>query len=644
MTMKRSLPVMLLALAASAQQPATDLDAILARPILGLSQPMFEVRVYTASRVPVLPAFSDAGEWQRYAGRLRQQVLDQVILRGVPAAWRQGEARVEWVETLPGEGYRVRKLRYEAVPGLWVPALLYEPAQPSGRVPVVLNVNGHEKTGNSTPYIQARCINLARRGMLAMNVEWFGRGQLATTGFQHYKINQLDLCGTSGVALHYLSMQRALDLLLAHPNADRDRVAVTGLSGGGWQTILLSALDPRVRLADPVAGYSSFVTRAQFPELDLGDSEQTPSDLATVADYTHLTALLAPRPALLTYNSRDTCCFRADYAVAPLLQAALPVYGLFGAASLLRHHINYDPGHNYERDNREAFYRMLRDHFYAGSASFSVADLAVDTVRTDAQLAVPLPEDNLDFQKIALALSRTLPRETVVPSGDALARWQPQARSRLERIVRVRRFRVDAEEAGSQRRGDAMVRSWRLRMDDWTVPAVEIAPANARSTAILVADRGRASVAAQVERLLAGGSRVLAVDPFYFGESKIEKRDFLFALLVAAVGDRPLGLQAGQVAAIARWLHEQHPGEAPSVVAVGPRSSLFALVAAALEPRAIGSLELHGSMASLKEVIEQGQSADQVPELFCFGLLEAFDVPQLIAMVAPRAVTRPTPP
>ena len=58
-------------------------------------------------------------------------------------------------------------------------------------------------------------------------------------------------------------MTRGLDLLLAYPNADPKRVAVSGLSGGGWQTIFVSGLDPRVTLSNPVAGYSSFRTRIQ---------------------------------------------------------------------------------------------------------------------------------------------------------------------------------------------------------------------------------------------------------------------------------------------------------------------------------------------------------------------------------------------
>lgn len=221
-------------------------------------------------------------------------------------------------------------------------ALLYEPDNLSGTVPVVLNVNGHDSAGKAAGYKQLRCINLAKRGMIALNVEWLGMGQLRNPGNNHGAMNQLDLCGTSGIAPFYLAMTRALDVLLAHRHADRKRVAVAGLSGGGWGTIFISSLDTRVTLANPVAGYSSFFTRARYFS-DLGDSEQTPSDLATVVDYAHLTAMMAPRPLLLTFNAKDNCCFRADHALQPLLDAATPVYHAVGKPGALHYHVNLSP-------------------------------------------------------------------------------------------------------------------------------------------------------------------------------------------------------------------------------------------------------------------------------------------------------------
>ncbi len=206
------------------------------------------------------------------------------------------------------------------------------------------------------------------------------------------------------------SATRALDLALSLPHADPARVAVTGLSGGGWQTIFLSALDERVRIANPVAGCSSYVTRVQFPSLDLGDSEQTPSDLATVVDYPHLTAMMASRSTLLTYNAKDNCCFHADYALAPLVQAAAPVFRLVGAPDRLRQHVNHDPGHNYGRDNREAFYRFLRDELPGVPADFPLAEIpSAGEVQPAEARRVPLPSGNHDFHSLAVLLSAKLP-------------------------------------------------------------------------------------------------------------------------------------------------------------------------------------------------------------------------------------------
>src|SRR5436190_6422151 len=293
---------------------ADDIETRLAQPLLNPKQTMVEAQIYLASRVKPMPPARDRAEWEKYAADLRRQVLDNVIFRGEAAKWRSIPVKEEWLDTIQGDGYKLRKFRYQVLPGLWLPGLLYQPNEMKGRVPVVINLNGHEGEGMATSYIQERCIHLARHGVLAFVYEWYQKGQMNAKGYSHTRINQLDLAGTSGVSTHFLAQQHLLDVALKHPHADPARVAVTGLSGGGWQTIMLSSLDPRVKLSVPVAGYSSFVTRTQFPALDLGDSEQTPVDLGKFADYAHLTAMLAPRPALLANNAFDNCCFRADYA------------------------------------------------------------------------------------------------------------------------------------------------------------------------------------------------------------------------------------------------------------------------------------------------------------------------------------------
>jgi hypothetical protein len=194
--------------------------------------------------------------------------------------------------------------------------------------------------------------------------------------------------------------------------------------------------------------------------------------------------------------------------------------------------------------------------------------------------------------------------------------------------VHAKRYRVEASETGRQ----GAATTWRLSMDrSFTVPAVELADGSPKSSVILLADAGRASMAADAARLLTEGQRVLAVDPFYFGESRMATKDWLFAILLAALGERPLGIQASQTAAAARWLQERRAGPV-ELLAEGPRTGLVALIAAALEPKAIAGVTIRNGMRSLKEVIEKDLTADKTPELFCFGLLENFDIDQLVAL------------
>ena len=628
-----------------------DLTAALSARIVDAATPMKQVQAFCDERIPRMPKVRTASAWERRADKMRRDTLEKVVFRGEAKAWRDADRKVEWLESIPGgEGYSIRKLRYEVLPGLWTAALLYEPDRFVGKVPVVMNVNGHDrKHGKAADYKQARCINQARRGMLALNVEWLGMGQLNSDGFNHYRMNQLDLCGSSGLAPFYLAMSRGLDILLAHPNADPRRVAVAGLSGGGWQTIFISSLDTRVTLCNPVAGYSSFRTRA-YHLSDLGDSEQTPNDLATVTDYAHLTAMLAPRPALLTFNAEDQCCFAANHALPPLLEAATPIYRLYDAESSLRYHVNYDPGtHNFDVDNRQAFYRVLGEFFYPEDPAYDAREIPVQgEIKTAAALEVALPPDNLDFQKLALRLMAELPREGDIPeSSRKLGRWRRAKVRALREVVNAPEYKVEAERLPGSEAGQVSVTPWKLQLgDDWTLPAVAF-EMNAQETssaitnggiAIVIADGGRVSVEKEIRELLHQGKRVIAVDLFYFGESRIAKRDYLFALLVAATGERPLGIQASQLNAVAKWGRGLAKGQDVSVVGVGPRSCLIALTAAALDSRAIDALELHRPYASLKDVIRDNGSVQKTPEVFCFGLLEVVDIPQLLALAAPRPV------
>lgn len=617
--MNRLLFVLLYAISSGA---AENIQQLLAHKIMEPDLTLSETQSFLEKRIPRMPKVTAVEEWEKVASRIRSNVFENVIFRGEAKKWRDQPTQVKWLEYLEGgPGYRMRKLLFEAVPGYWVPAVLYEPNNLKAKAPVFLNVNGHDPVGKAAEYKQMRCINQAKRGIIALNVEWFGMGQLTGNMAEHYRLNQLDLVGTSGISVFYLAMKRGLDVLLMHPNADSTRVGVAGLSGGGWQTIFISSLDTRVTLANPVAGYSSFFTRARFFE-DLGDSEQTPSDLATVADYTHLTAMRAPHPTLLTFNEKDDCCFATGHARAPLMEAAGPVFKLYGNESALRTHSNADPGtHNFLKDNRQQLYRFIGDSWFPNDPDFKWEEIPSDgEIKTREQMDVPLPEVNASFHSLALALLQQLP-----------PRKAPGA-ERLKTVVQFHEYEAAGEKIGADRAGETEAGFWKLKTGtDWTVPAVVLSRGEPAATVLVICDEGRTNAAAQCEKLLAEKKRVIAMDPFLFGESKIKERDFLFALFVATVGERPLGIEASQIAAVANWAREQF--DAPvAVQACGPRVGVGAWIARALNPKGIKGVSVDNELKSLGEIIEKDWALGKAPELFCFGLLKEFDLGEIKAL------------
>jgi hypothetical protein len=624
-----------------ADEPSAELNTLLSEPIVADQQALIDVRRFVESRIARIPEIHTLEDWKAYADSTRSEVLNKVVFRGKAAEWSQAWAKVERLDTIEGgTGYTIQKLRMEVLPDLWIPALLYIPENITGKVPVFLNVNGHDRNGKAADYKQARCIHMARNGVIALNLEWFGMGQLATPGFAHGRMNQLDLCGTSGLAPFYLAMSRAIDFLISLENADPERVGVAGLSGGGWQTILISSLDTRVTLCNPVAGYSSFRTRIDNAASDLGDSEQTPVDLGTMADYAHLTALLAPRATLLTYNETDECCFASGHALDPLVEAAAPAYLLYHQDSRLRTHVNTDPGtHNFLLDNRTALYRMIRDQWFAGEeCKYSTNELPVESeIKTSEALNVPLPVLNSDFQTLARSVAKSLPGIVPRPdSGEELNRWCATRRKELAAIVHPVEGAVTAKEVLHSSAGDLNIVQWKVQIgDDWTLPMVEVSQGDPQKSALVICDEGRQAVSDHVQRLTCDGFRVFVFDPFYFGELSIRERAYLWALMISTAGERPLGVQAGQVMSVARWVQHRTKNTELRLITIGARTGVIGLVAAAIDSKLLPIVEEYGTLESLKRVIEDNYSFEQTPELFCFGLLEATDVPNLRELIKP---------
>jgi len=625
--MKPTALVLVLAGAAAAQTQPRQVAELLTPELQTPDVVALQLHHYLMKKAPRPPQVSSAEQWTAEARRLRRRMLDEVVFHGWPRAWVEAPPRFEDLGLIPsGKGYRMRKLRYEIVPGFFSTAILYEPEVLRARVPAVLNVNGHVGApGKAIEYKQKRCIHQALQGMLALNLEWLACGELTAKENQHWFGAHLDLVGTNAVGLFYLAMRKGLDYLYEHPNADRSRIGATGLSGGGWQTIVLSALDERVTVSVPVAGYSAAVARIERAA-DIGDLEQNATDMLTVADYPHLTAMRAPRPTLLIYNAEDDCCFRAPLVKPDIFDRVRPVFGLFGKEENLAWHENTDPsGHNYQRDNRIQSYRFFARHFGLPAPE---SETPVDAeIKSFEDLVVGLPKDNLTILGLARKLAAAIDRK-------------PAGRAELAATLRYQPVQVaHAWALTNTKRRELETRSYRFEFSNGLsatgVWLKAIAAAENGPVTVVLHDQGKKSAQAVVSDRLNRGEQVLAADLLFTGDAAPQKPGpSAYAQMLAALGDRPLGMEAAQLIGTVSWL-----GRRPvRLESTGIRSQVTALAAAALEPGLFSEIVIRDGMRSLTHLLDAPVEYQSAPELFCLDLYQRFDLDRLATLAAPAQV------
>ena len=584
---------------------------------------------YFTDKLPRLETPESTTEWKKRTARIRRELLKKVYLTGLDPDVNDRPPDVRWKGVLEGNGYRIRKLHYEGYPGMRIPALLYEPESLKGRVPVVLNPNGHHRGGKAMDYKQARCINLAKRGMLALNFEFIGMGELQGS-LNHMHQAHVDLCGVAGVSAMYLAMKRGLDLLLAHEHADPDRVAMTGLSGGGWQTAVLTAMDERIGVSVPVSGHSPIWHRATRRWQDHGDLEQTPVDLCTVADYDTLTAMFAPRPALLVHSVNDGI-FRPEFMRPALFTPARKVYEKLGVHDRIGFYANRDPGtHNYEKDIREQLYQFLKSVW---DLDVSTEDIPCDDeIRSEWELNVGMPPDNPTFLTIAGDLAGRLPVKRSTTDT------RQQDRRRLAGVLRLpSAYAVAARSVRKARTlAGVQISHHLLEMDRWNVPVTEFRPQGSNGVLLILPESGRAGATRAVERALDANRRVFVADLLAFGEQVIADGayHYLFMECISAAGDRPLGICTAQLQALRRWIVSTTGRNSLNITAQGLSTGMIALCAAALRPRGIDALSAN-LPDTLRRLIDWSVDYTQEPVPFCFGLLEQFDIEDLVLLSHP---------
>jgi dienelactone hydrolase len=326
------------------------------------------------------PTFTDAAEWKKRAAYLREHILASAGLLPLP---ERPPLSPRIFGDVKRADYTVSKVYFESLPGFFVTGNLYRPSG-EGPFAAILAPHGHWAYGRlentSLNSVPGRAINLARQGYVVFTHDMIGYNdsrQLPHT----FGGPRENLWGLSLAGLQLWNAIRALDFLESLPYVRRDAIGVTGESGGGTQTFLVSAVDDRVAVSVPVNMVSLHMQGGCLCENAPGLRLETTN--------VEIAATFAPKPLLLISATGDWTknTLEREYP------AVREIYKLFGAEERV-HAVRIDAEHNYNRESREAMYPWMARWLQAAPANTRPAERSF-TPESPADLLVfhqrPLP-------------------------------------------------------------------------------------------------------------------------------------------------------------------------------------------------------------------------------------------------------------
>ncbi|HVM87966.1 MAG TPA: acetylxylan esterase [Puia sp.] len=291
-------------------------------------------------------SYNNKAEWENRKDELRACIMSKLAIKKFPdhitSAPILTKKRIY-------QDYSVQNFALETLPGVYICGSIYKPKKIKGKIPVVFNPDGHFDGARYRPDCQYRAATLARMGMISVTYDLFGfkcESLLQVPEWAHYRSHIQPL--------QVISAMRIFDFILSMKEADKTRVAITGASGGGSQTMLMTALDDRIKLSVPVVMMSSYFAGGCPCESGMGIHL-----CGGGTNNVEIAAMAAPRPQLVISDGEDwTKYFPVDDF--PYLQR---VYNFYGASNNTENVFLATEGHDYGPSKRQAMYTFVAKHF-----------------------------------------------------------------------------------------------------------------------------------------------------------------------------------------------------------------------------------------------------------------------------------------
>lgn len=287
--------------------------------------------------------WDDRASWEKRAATIKQGIIDGMKLSQMPDMKSNFNERITNARQF--DGYIVENIILESFPGFYVTGNLYRPAAGGKKYAVVLSPHGHLQDKRLKEDVQYRCAVLARMGAVVFAYDMVGHGDSKQVDGHNMPIAML---------LQTWNSKRVLDYLLSRPDVDPNRIGMTGGSGGGTQTFLLTAIDDRITASVPCVQVSAHFFGGCVCESGMPIHKTKNHQTNNV----EIAALCAPRPMLIISDGNDWTrnTPRVEY---PYIQK---VYALYDAEHKVESVHLAAEKHDYGYSKRAAMYNFFSHH------------------------------------------------------------------------------------------------------------------------------------------------------------------------------------------------------------------------------------------------------------------------------------------
>jgi dienelactone hydrolase len=580
-------------------------------------------------------------DWKKLRPGYKEEYFYMLGLSPMP---EKSPVRATVTGTLEKDDYAVDMLHYQSMPRLYVTGNLYRPKNITAgrRLPAVLYVCGHSprgRNGNKTAY-QSHGIWFARHGYICLVLDSLQLGEIGAIHHGTYREGRWwwHSRGYTPAGVECLNGIRGIDYLIGRPDVDPERIAVTGISGGGAATFWIAPADERVKVAVPVSGMADLMSYVPNRVINghcdcmfLYNTFEWP--------WTRIASLVAPR-ALLFVNSDNDGIFPMD-ANQRVINRLERLYSLYGAGDFVDSVVSIR-GHAYRQDIRQAAFRFINMHLKNDARV--VTDSEVDLVTgSDNDARHPIEPEQLrvfpkDSDIPADELNTTIDRHFVPVAkvepprqGDYEA-WKAGLLKELRRVAfryfpeRIPAAAVLGETADNIRLESEPGIEVQLRR----VPKFEqVKDAKRILMAIENADSNETSLD-WLRQVREQGDCVYVCSPRGVGPTRWTRKNppNYVARSHVLLGRTVDAGRVWDVIACARYLHDRYNGEVSVCVAGEGAAGVLAVYAALGEPQVAGVI-LNRPLLSHMQA--------ETPQFL--NVLRVCDVPDAMGMLAPRPVT-----